>query len=105
MSSFTNAGIPLGQSRGVRHGVEGVLMKVWVVVGEFIRPSHDIVLRRNSGLACSGPIQVTTPIRLMRTMWCSRPTSVGGLHHRKSQPQATPFKSGKRRRLLHIVLL
>src|ERR1700686_2512792 len=84
--------------------VEGAIRKVWEVDEEFVRPSHDVVLRRD-GSHCVIPIWATGLIRYLMTMWCSRPTRVGGLHHQRSQPQITRFTSRKGRRLLQITLL
>ena len=72
---------------------------------EFVRPSHDVILGMDGGSCCVRPIWATGLIRHLRTMWCSRPSRAGGLHHRRSQPQVTPFTSGKGRRLLQITLL
>jgi hypothetical protein len=37
---------------GVRHGVEGAIRKVWEIDKKFVRPSNDIVLRRDGGAYC-----------------------------------------------------
>src|SRR4029077_2617154 len=71
--------------------VEGAIRKVWEVDEEFVRPSHDVVLRRD-GSQCVIPIWATGLIRYLMTMWCSRPTRVGGLHHQRSQPQITTVR-------------
>src|SRR5450631_3729010 len=100
-----NRGIGLGAASGVfALRVEGAVREIWEVDEEFVRPSHNVVLGRDSGSHCVRPIWATGLIRHL-TMWCSRPTNVRGLHHQRSQPQVTPFTSGKGRRLLHITLL
>jgi hypothetical protein len=84
--------------------VEGAIRRVWEVDEEFVRPSHDVVLRRDGGSYCVSPIWATSLIRYLMTMWCGRPTRVGGLHHQRSL-EITRFTSRKGRRLLQITLL
>ena len=72
--------------------VEGAIRKAWEVDEEFLRPSHDVVLSESFRVR---PIWRTGLIGYLMTMWCSRPTRVGGLHHQRSQPQITRFTSRK----------
>jgi hypothetical protein len=44
--------------------VEGAIRRVWEVDDEFFRPSHDVVLRRDSGSYCVKPIRATDLIRV-----------------------------------------
>jgi hypothetical protein len=85
--------------------VEGAIRKVWKIDKKFVRPSNDVVLGRDGGAYCPRTIWTTGLIRSLGKMWYSRPTRVGGLYHHRSQPQVTPFRSGKGRQLLHIILL
>jgi hypothetical protein len=84
--------------------VEGTIRNDWEVDEEFVRPPHDVVLGRD-GSHWVIPIWATGLIRHLMTMWCSRPTRVGGLHHQRNQPQITRFTLRKGRRFLQITLL
>jgi hypothetical protein len=103
---FEETGVPDRVRRlRIRDRVEGAVRKVREVDEDFVRPSNDVVLGRDGGPCRVRPSSATGLIRCLRKMRCSRPTNVRGLHHQRSQPQVTPFTSGKGRRLLQIMLL
>ena len=74
---------------------EGAIRKVREVDEEFVRPSHDVVLGRDGGSYCVRPIWATGLIRYLMTMWCSRPTRVGVLHHRGASRRSRDSRRGR----------